>query len=211
MGAAISYLPSINKPKATVIIAIFSGILYAFPAKIGDEFMKLLHLGSFATFFGTQFWVTLVSGVVMYNVLPRQMFGLLQSKMFPKYFLAGTFFSSVALSSYVANIPVRIWSGDQKIQGWLLGLMLASNAANYYVIEPITTAQMFKCHKYEREHGESGQEVGIPLSKGLQSDKTYMELRGMFFKLHAVSSLVNMVSLGCSSAYLWYLAKSLNW
>ena len=52
----------------------------------------------------------------MYNVLPRQMFGLVQSKMFPKYFLAGTFFSSVALSSYVANIPVRIWSGDQKIQ-----------------------------------------------------------------------------------------------
>ena len=89
--------------------------------------------------------------------------------------------------------------------------MLAANVANCYVVEPATTEQMFKCHKYEREHGESGQEVGVPLSESLKGDEKYMQLRGRFFKLHGVSSLVNMVSLGCSFGSLWYLQKNLAW
>lgn len=101
--------------------------------------------------------------------------------------------------------------GPKILQGWLLATILASNMASCYIVEPLTTAQMFRCHKYEREHGEKGQEVGVSLSKGLEQDKTYMELRGKFYRLHGISSLVNMVSLGCSCAYLWYLQKGLNW
>lgn len=89
--------------------------------------------------------------------------------------------------------------------------MLISNIANCYVIEPVTTAQMFRCHKYEREHEEMGQEVGVPLSEGLRCDPKYMELRDRFFKLHGISSVVNMVSLGCSFAYLWYLQQNYVW
>ena len=96
-------------------------------------------------------------------------------------------------------------------QGWILSTMLAANVANCYFIEPVTTEQMFKCHKYEREHDEGGQEVGVPLSEALKGDKIYMDLRGKFFKLHGISSLVNMVSLGCSFGYLWYLQKNIVW
>ena len=52
----------------------------------------------------------------MFTVLPRQMFGLVQSKLFPKYFLSGTFCSSIALATYAAHYPVRLWNGDFKIQ-----------------------------------------------------------------------------------------------
>ena len=89
--------------------------------------------------------------------------------------------------------------------------MLVANIANCYVLEPITTAQMFRCHKYEREHEQKGLEVGAVLSEALKGDEKYMELRGRFFKLHGISSLVNMVSLGCSFAYLWYLQKNMAW
>eukprot|EP00112_Aurelia_sp_Birch-Aquarium-sp1_P002423 Seg1268.10 transcript_id=Seg1268.10/GoldUCD/mRNA.D3Y31 product="Transmembrane protein 205" protein_id=Seg1268.10/GoldUCD/D3Y31 len=211
MGSIISHLPSVDKPTASAIIASTAGGIYFFADKMSESSMKVLHLGSYSIWFGTQFWVTFVAGAVMFYALPRQMFGLVQSKLFPKYFLSGMGMTSITLATYMARNPFRMWSGDSKIQGWLLATILASNMASCYIVEPLTTAQMFRCHKYEREHGEKGQEVGVSLSKGLEQDKTYMELRGKFYRLHGISSLVNMVSLGCSCAYLWYLQKGLNW
>ncbi len=73
---------------------------------------------------------------------------------------------------------------------------------SFLVIEPLTTAQMFKCHRYEKEHGEKGQEVGKPLSEALKDDPEYMALRKQFYKFHGVSSLLNMTSFGLSCAYL---------
>lgn len=52
----------------------------------------------------------------MFTVLPRQMFGLVQSKLFPKYFLSGTLCSSVALATFVGHYPVRLWNDDHRIQ-----------------------------------------------------------------------------------------------
>jgi len=207
----VSHLPSLSKPAATALIAISSVAVYVLEDTIGHTATKLLHLGSVATWFGTQIWVTFVAGIVMFTVLPRQMFGLVQSKLFPKYFLSGTFCSGIALATYAGHHPYRHWHGDYKMQGWILGTMLAANVANCYIIEPVTTEQMFRCHKYEREHGESGQEVGMSLSEGLKGDEKYMALRSKFFRLHGVSSVLNMFSLGCSFGYLWYLQKNMAW
>lgn len=41
---------------------------------------------SFGTWFGTVVYTTFVAGITMYKNLPRQTFGKLQSKLFPKYF-----------------------------------------------------------------------------------------------------------------------------
>ena len=45
-----------------------------------------IHLLSFATWFGTVFYTTCIAGLTMFKNLPRQTFGKLQSKLFPKYF-----------------------------------------------------------------------------------------------------------------------------
>ncbi len=92
----------------------------------------------------------------------------------------------------------------------LLASTLASNILSFLVVEPIVTAQMFRCHKYETEHGEKGQEIGIPMSEALKDDEVYVNLRKKFFKLHGISSLLNMSSLGTSIAYLWFLQKKIN-
>ena len=52
----------------------------------------------------------------MFYALPRQMFGLVQSKLFPKYFLTGMGMTSITLATYMARNPFRMWSGDSKIQ-----------------------------------------------------------------------------------------------
>jgi hypothetical protein len=45
-----------------------------------------IHLFAFATSFGTNLYTTFVLGLTMIKHLPRQTFGKLQAKLFPKYF-----------------------------------------------------------------------------------------------------------------------------
>jgi hypothetical protein len=52
------------------------------PAKFG----AVIHLLAFGTWFGTAVYTTFVLGLTMFKNLPRQTFGKLQAKLFPKYF-----------------------------------------------------------------------------------------------------------------------------
>lgn len=54
--------------------------------KISRKVGATAHLLSFATWFGTVVYTTFIAGITMYKNLPRQTFGKLQSKLFPKYF-----------------------------------------------------------------------------------------------------------------------------
>ena len=67
MGSIVSHLPALSKPVATALIAASSGALFMFEDKIGNTPVKLMHLGCFATWFGTQIWVTFVAGNFIYN------------------------------------------------------------------------------------------------------------------------------------------------
>ena len=44
------------------------------------------HLIAYSTWFGTAVYTTFILGLTMFKNLPRQTFGKLQSKLFPKYF-----------------------------------------------------------------------------------------------------------------------------
>jgi ABC-type spermidine/putrescine transport system permease subunit II len=50
----------------------------------------VLHTLSFATWFGSVAYTTFVLGITMFKNLPRQTFGKLQAKLFPKYFFLGS-------------------------------------------------------------------------------------------------------------------------
>ena len=75
----------------------------------------------FATWFGTQFWVTFVAGIVQFKNLTRQQFGKLQSKLFPIYFLLGCACNTIMLGS-LAFGP----SGLAKRQLVVLGELIRS-------------------------------------------------------------------------------------
>ena len=83
-------------------------------------------------------------GIVMFTVLPRQMFGLVQSKLFPKYFLCGTFCSSIALATYVGHHPIQHWQGDYrvKVNNFLLGWLSTKNDYQYLDLEALKTCSL---------------------------------------------------------------------
>lgn len=65
----------------------FAGVSSRSPlARISAKAAGTIHILSFGTFIGTVFYTTFVLGLTMYKNLPRQTFGKLQSKLFPKYF-----------------------------------------------------------------------------------------------------------------------------
>lgn len=52
----------------------------------------------------------------MYRVLSRHTFGLVQSKLFPKYFFMGTILSAVTCLTFFLAHPFREWERQEKIQ-----------------------------------------------------------------------------------------------
>lgn len=59
-------------------------------AKLSAQAAAVLHLFAFSTWFGTNVYTTFVVGIVAFKNLPRQTFGKLQAKLFPKYFALGS-------------------------------------------------------------------------------------------------------------------------
>ncbi len=54
--------------------------------KISTRASATINILSFGTWFGTVVYTTFVAGITMYKNLPRQTFGKLQARLFPKYF-----------------------------------------------------------------------------------------------------------------------------
>ena len=52
----------------------------------------------------------------MYRVLPRHTFGLVQSKLFSKYFFLGTVMSGVTCLTFFLVHPFSEWGWQEKVQ-----------------------------------------------------------------------------------------------
>lgn len=61
----------------------------------------LIYLTSFAIHFGSQFWMTFVSGLALYFNLPRHVFGNVQKVLFPKYFFLNSVLSFITLAIFL--------------------------------------------------------------------------------------------------------------
>ena len=170
-----------------------------------------LHLFSFACFFGCGIWVTFVAGLVMFNNLPRHVFGKLQSKLFPKYFQFSILWVGVCLlMEFLVLLERYFYNGDDIDQ---FSKFLLPNPQLYNLVaiivtliwnlklEPITTKVMFKRHTVERKMG-TGQEVGVvkPAKAIIDAaDPNDVEelktLSKMFGKLHGISASLNLLAM----------------
>jgi len=95
--------PRIHNTAAFRSVAILGAITAAGVstpmARLSAQATAALHLFSFSTWFGTLAYTTFVLGITMFKNLPRQTFGKLQAKLFPKYFML----SSVAIILQVSR------------------------------------------------------------------------------------------------------------
>ncbi|XP_059437957.1 uncharacterized protein LOC132170850 [Corylus avellana] len=173
-------------------------------------YLKLAHLLSFSTAFGSALWVTFIGGIIMFKNLPRHQFGNLQSKMFPAYFSMVGVCCAISAGSFGYLHP---WKSSSTAEKYQLGFLLSSfafNLANLFVFTPMTIEMMKQRHKVERE-SNIGEEVGW--TKNVEVAKVNPKLAAMnkkFGMIHGLSSLANIMAFGSLAMHSWYLAGKIN-
>lgn len=138
------------------------------------------------------------------------MFGNLQSKMFPAYFMVVSVSAATSVAAFAYLHPWRSASSVEKYQLGFLLSALGFDLSNLLVFTPMTIEMMKKRHKVERELS-IGEEVGW--SKNMEAAKANPKLAGMnkkFGMIHGLSSLANILAFGCLAMHSWYLAGKLN-
>jgi hypothetical protein len=214
------------RSSAIVLALGLAGVSQKSPmAMLSAQSGATIHLLSFGAWFGTVFYTTFIAGLTMFKNLPRQTFGKLQSKLFPKYFLLCTI--SILLqvrcppqSSLVVCIFDQCLSGSwhsvssiyffhfsqvftlrslplevTKRVTLALGAALSSTLLNLFFLEPYSTKLMFE--RYDLENTEGG----------LDTDR-YKVLKKTFGKMHGISSLSNLIAL-CGAVAHGFILSSL--
>lgn len=187
------------------VVAIGTAISGTFPQKQGLslQLAQFVHLLSVGMVVGIGNWTTFVFGIVAFKNLPRQTFGQLQAKLFPKYFQVLSISLGLALVTF-ANMR-QIQSKTSNRQIWVLSVALIPNLLNLLVIEPATTSAMNDRHRLEK-----GVEKDKASQDALKSKSEYKSLSKRFGMLHGLSSLANLITVGAAHVHLWYLAAVMN-
>ncbi|KAL5014108.1 hypothetical protein ScPMuIL_008378 [Solemya velum] len=195
---------------AILLVMVLSFLLY--PTKRGIDpkstLVNFLHLFSFSTHFGSQMWVTLVAGLTMFYNLPRIMFGQVQSRLFPMFFLSSLVMSSITLTTYVIQHPYETWGRIQFIEVCALTTCLISTSINTFVLSPLVVDIMIKRFELENEFGN-----GVAYTVGSTADLTemkknpiYLHIHRLFRRLHISSALANVITLFANLIHLYYLS-----
>ena len=153
---------------------------------------------SSSVFVGSNVWTTFFAGIVMFKNMDRTSFGNIQAKLFPAYFLLQTVSSSLmtvlAATGAVAGGGAGGGGGDKgRSLAITSGSALALSLLNLAVLEPLTTAAMYK-----RRAAESG---GDDAEKKKANKK--------FGMLHGFSSLSNLLALGSGLTAVWFLSEGM--
>eukprot|EP00897_Mesotaenium_endlicherianum_P001403 jgi/Mesen1/1290/ME000013S00784 len=209
----------------TVFISILCGVAFFAPEPLTSQlrgdgqstvaslqkgpalaWLRFAHLTAFAISFGASIWATFIGGIIMFKNLPRHQFGNLQTKMFPAYFTLVITCTSICLAAFTLLHPYEGASKGEKWQLMYLGTTLICTLFNLTVMEPLTTKIMLERHKIERQEG-IGQEIGSSKNKEVaKRNKDLAAMNKKFGKVHGISSLVNLASVGGLVAHMWYLA-----
>ena len=169
------------------------GALAAAGLKVGvvGHAAAAVHVLSFATWFGSVAYTTFIAGITMFQNLPRQTFGKLQAKLFPKYFALGSITLVLQLVT-LRSLPVSIQTASTKA----LLTALVMTLANQLYLEPLSTNNMMR--RYELEANDGGKDTD-----------EYKKLKASFGKFHGLSSLTNLIALCAGVVHAVYVAGTL--
>jgi len=143
-----------------------------------------LNLAAVAVQFGAQNWVAWVAGPTMFLNMPRNDFGNIQARLFPKLGMVSVATGGLTLASYSLHHPVDTAT-------YLLAASLACNCLNSFLIFPKTTELQF-------------------LKRGIKDEKEKAAAERRFGMVHGVSVLVNLVSMVANLAYICLLGSQLS-
>lgn len=109
------------------------------PEKI-DAVVGLIHMLGFSTAYGMCVWVTFVSSYILGRYLPRQQFGMVQSRIYPVYFRAMAYCVGAALLGHLVSRRMNSLSSMvEMFQGLSLFSALLMVLTNMIWLEPKST------------------------------------------------------------------------
>jgi len=168
----------------TMTIGCVSAMLPLLPS-LSPTSLLALNLTSTSVQLGSQVYVGAVGGPTMFLNMPRQDFGNLQARLFPKLGLVTLGTGITSLASYLLHHPL-----DAPALNLLLSL--GANSLNALLVFPLTTRLMFKLRQFEEGTAER------------------KKLGAKFGIMHLLSVLLNTVSMGANIAYFYLLASQLS-
>jgi hypothetical protein len=120
-------------------IGSWGDVLFKRPKGLLLSLIRVLHLFAFSTVYGSSFWMTFVSGIILSKHIPQQQFGYVQSKMFPVYL---TILAVGQIILFALHFILHPWFSTDNVERCQLsnfGLMIVSTLTNAYVLEPRAT------------------------------------------------------------------------
>ncbi|KAH8409072.1 hypothetical protein KR009_006282 [Drosophila setifemur] len=173
----------------------------------GGGLAALVYLGAFATHFGSQIWMTFVSGLSLYFSLPRHVFGQCQQILFPRYFAFNAMLSLTMLVVY-AKYFLSGWTTSAGIQIGSLALAAGIEVVvRLYLIPPMLEL-MHEKYRIEDAIG-SGQEVGSLVQGDLVDCPHYQRIHKGFRRIHMTIAIGNMIVMLATCLQLYFLAMKI--
>ena len=159
---------------------------------------KVIYQLLFSYVFGATLWGSFFAGFIAFRALPRQQFGLLQSRLFPIFFSSAAGVTATLLGIWAAiHEEVRTDTFNPKspvvLQAWILAITVLCYSSNLFYLGPKTSEIMFQRHRLER--AEKKQYSDPTASAEMKA------LNKQFGALHGISSLINLFSFFCLVAH----------
>ncbi|GMI90548.1 hypothetical protein like AT1G72100 [Hibiscus trionum] len=177
-----------------------------------NRVMGIAHLVGLASAYGMSVWVTFISSTVLGEALPRQQFGVVQSKIYPVYFKAMGFSVGLALLGHLLGQRTTLLSSKTAMfQAFNLLCSFLLVLVNALYFGPKATKVMLERMRVEKEErrGRDGVVAEETAMKSRESPSSAATI-GRLKKLNAKSSLVNVVTLAALTLHLLYLAHRIS-
>lgn len=169
---------------------------------------SIIYLVSFVVHFGSQIWMTFVSGLSLYFALPRHVFSEVQRVLFPRYFTINACLSLTTLLIFIKHHPTHTWDSEVAIQvGGMCSAFFLELLIRLYLTPPLMRLIVQK-NALERAAG-LGNEIGRHNFGGLKHCPHYMKIHGAFRRIHTSIAIGNMFSMACTILHLHYIASKL--
>ena len=154
-------------------------------------FLRFIHFFAFIFWYGTLLYFTLVQAPILFKSLPREIFGLVQSKLFPAYYLISYVCGTLLVVTYHLLHPLKNYVSQDCVKITALCLMLLFSLGQGLWIGP-QVAEL----RLERQAAEDKKD-----------ERAAEKLRMEFGKAHGISSLFNLAVILAGTVYFFYLAK----
>lgn len=152
-------------------------------------FLRFVRLLTFVFWYGTLLYFTFIQAPVLFKTLPRDLFGLVQSKLFPPFHYISYACGTLLILTYSFTHPLKPNDPQDCVKITALYLMLLLSLAQGMWIGP-KAAQL----RLARMAAEEAKDTSKAESLGRQ-----------FGKAHGISSLINLLVILSGLAYLVFL------